>query len=421
MKRLLLLCGLCAISFLQVSSQTIQLTNGGSTTTAGSTSANPVSQYFEYMRFQVVYTAAELNAAGITGPKTITQLGWYISTAPANGLPSYTIRMANTTATNSAAHNAAALTQVYSSASYTPVAGGFDMLTLNGTFVWNGTDNLLVDVCYGAAVYASPYGEVRTYAATTTSGSRRVRCDACGSQCSNTTNTTNTFKPQVSLTFAPPPSCSAPTINVVPGSTTAALSWGVVSGATGYEWAVTTSATPPASGTATALTSANATGLTALTQYYAHVRTACGASFSSWSTVAFTTSFNCSLAEVISGCGVSKTASLSGTGVYNITACGFSTPGTEKLYSFTPTVTGNYTLNITAANGEYIDYFYKDASGGCGNTGWTCIDDNNAIGTDVFGPLTAGVTYYILLDPEDASVTSTHTFDITCPAGAPPP
>ncbi|MBL7733437.1 MAG: hypothetical protein JNM88_19875, partial [Chitinophagaceae bacterium] len=47
--------------------------------------------------------------------------------------------------------------------------------------------------------------------------------------------------------------------------------------------------------------------------------------------------------------------------------------------------------------------------------------DNNAIGTDVFGPLTAGVTYYILLDPEDASVTSTHTFDITCPAGAPPP
>lgn len=185
-------------------SQTIQLTNGGSTTTSGLTGASPVSAYFEYMRFQVVYTAAELNAAGITGPKTVTQLGWYVSTAPASALPSYTIRMANTTATNAASHNASTLTDVYSSASYVPVAGGFDMLSLNGSFVWNGTDNLLVDVCYGAAAYVTPYGEVRTYAATTANGCRRVRCDACGSQCANNTNTTNTIKPQVSLTFAPP-------------------------------------------------------------------------------------------------------------------------------------------------------------------------------------------------------------------------
>lgn len=418
-KHVLVLCMALIAKFSLA--QTIQLTNGGSTTLSGATSANPVSQYFEYIRFQVVYTAAELNAAGITGPKTVSQLGWYVSTAPANALPSYTIRMANTTATNSASHNGDALTEVYNVASYTPVAGGFDMLTLNGNFTWDGTSNILVDVCYGAAVYAAPYGEVRTYAATTTSGSRRVRCDGCGSQCSSTTSTTNTFKPQVSFTFAPPPSCLAPTVNVVPGSTTAALSWGAVTGATGYEWAVTASATPPPSGTATALTSANASGLTAVTQYYAHVRTACGATFSGWTTFPFKTSIDCSTAEVISACGVSKTASLSGTGVYSIASCGFTTPGTEKLYSFTPTVTGTYTLNITASNGEWIDYFYKAASLGCGETGWTCIDDNNAVGTDAFGPLTAGVTYYILLDPEDATVTSTHTFQLDCPAASPPP
>ncbi len=184
-------------------SQTIQLTNGGSTTTSGLTGASPVSAFFEYMRYQVVYTAAELNAAGITGPKTVAELGWYVSTAPASALPNYNIRMANTTATNSASHNTSTLTEVYSSASYVPVGGGFDMLSLNGSFVWNGTDNLLVDVCYGAAAYVTPYGEVRTYAATTTNGCRRVRCDGCGSQCANNTNTTNTIKPQVSLTFAP--------------------------------------------------------------------------------------------------------------------------------------------------------------------------------------------------------------------------
>ncbi|MBK8428117.1 MAG: hypothetical protein IPL27_20085 [Lewinellaceae bacterium] len=137
----------------QVRAQTIQLTNGGSTEVSQSTAAVPVSSYFEYMRFQVVYTAAELNAAGITGPKTISQLGWYIVTAPANALPNYTISLGHTTAANSASHNASTLTEVYSSASYAPVAGGFDMLTLGSGFVWNGTDNILVDVCYGAAAY----------------------------------------------------------------------------------------------------------------------------------------------------------------------------------------------------------------------------------------------------------------------------
>ena len=234
-----------------IRAQTIQLTNGGSTSVSGATDAVPVSSYFEYMRFQVVYTAAELNAAGITGPKTISQLGWYIVTAPANALPNYTIRLANTTATNSATHNTSALTEVYSSASYAPVAGGFDMLTLSSGFVWNGTDNILVDVCYGAAAYTAPYGTIRNYAVTTTNGSRRVRCDACGSQCSNTNNTTNTFKPQIALTFtAPPPPClSGPTSpgnaqTTCPGATQT-LTWAAVSGATSYDVYFGTASTPP--------------------------------------------------------------------------------------------------------------------------------------------------------------------------------
>ncbi len=235
----------------QVRAQTIQLTNGGSIEVSQSTAGVPISSYFEYMRFQVVYTAAELNAAGITGPKTISQLGWYIVTAPANALPNYTISLGHTTAANSASHNASTLTEVYSSASYAPVAGGFDMLTLGSGFVWNGTDNILVDVCYGAAAYTAPYGTIRTYAATTTNGSRRVRCDVCGSQCSNATNTTNTFKPQIALTFttAPPPCLSGPTSpgnaqTTCPG-TTQTLSWAASPGASSYDVYFGTASTPP--------------------------------------------------------------------------------------------------------------------------------------------------------------------------------
>jgi GEVED domain/Secretion system C-terminal sorting domain len=98
-------------------------------------------------------------------------------------------------------------------------------------------------------------------------------------------------------TFSPP-SCSAPGGLAASAITTtsATISWTAAGGATGYEWAVTTSATPPASGTATALTSINATGLSANTLYYAHVRTNCGGTFSSWTTISFTTS--CSAANI---------------------------------------------------------------------------------------------------------------------------
>jgi Secretion system C-terminal sorting domain len=220
------------------------------------------------------------------------------------------------------------------------------------------------------------------------------------------------------------PSCLPPSMitNNPIGNTTASHSWSAVSGATGYQWAVTTSATPPASGTATTATTASSTGLTPVTQYYLHVRSACGAAFSSWATTTFTTSFDCTTAINITACGAVQNAVIAaGSGVYDITDCGFNTPGLEKLYTFTPTVSGLYTLNITSVMGTgYIDYFYKAASGGCAPSGWTCIDDNSAVGTDVFGPLTAGTTYYILLDLESATGGANQTFQLDCPASAPP-
>ncbi|MFZ1527173.1 MAG: GEVED domain-containing protein [Ferruginibacter sp.] len=91
------------------------------------------------------------------------------------------------------------------------------------------------------------------------------------------------------------PSClppGTPSVSAITASS-ATFSWTAVAGASGYQYQVSTSATPPASGTATAGTSVNATGLGASTQYYAHVRTDCGAGgFSTWLTVPFITSCN---------------------------------------------------------------------------------------------------------------------------------
>lgn len=86
--------------------------------------------------------------------------------------------------------------------------------------------------------------------------------------------------------------CSSPTLTL--GATTCSsqvINWTAVTGATGYEYVVnTTSGAPGAAGTATTLLTYTATGLTASTLYYAHVRTNCGSgSFSSWTTISFTT------------------------------------------------------------------------------------------------------------------------------------
>ena len=80
--------------------------------------------------------------------------------------------------------------------------------------------------------------------------------------------------------------CAFPTAlnNTNVTTTTATHSWAAATGATGYQWAVTTSATPPATGTATTALTASSTTLTPNTTYYLHVRTACGSTFSPWST-----------------------------------------------------------------------------------------------------------------------------------------
>jgi hypothetical protein len=114
-------------------------------------------------------------------------------------------------------------------------------------------------------------------------------------------------------------------------------------------------------------------------------------------------------------CGTSVTANMSGSGAgWNITACGWSTPGQEMIYSFTPSISGTYNINVTNATGGFVDYFWKLASGGCNNSGWNCIDDIFTTGSYGSMSWTAGVTYYILLDPEGTGSYS-HTFNIVCP------
>ncbi len=149
----------------------------GAGTLASTTSdAGPVNQIYRSLHGQSVYTVAELNAAGICGPLEITQLGFNITSLPALPLPDFTVRLKHTTASDT--QNWAGpdgLTTVWSSASYLPWNPGWNMLTLATPFIWNGTDNLLVDTAFGLSANWTESGT--TQYSTVPDGYRYTRSD----------------------------------------------------------------------------------------------------------------------------------------------------------------------------------------------------------------------------------------------------
>src|SRR5690606_1834292 len=139
---------------------------GGEAITTNGLGSDPVDDFYNFMHYQTIYTAVELSAAGMTPNSEITALGFSVSEDNGPAFPTYTVRMGHTSATNSAAHDASALTNVFGPASYNATAtavGSHDMITLANTFIWDGSSNILVDVCTGnsSMSFGSPYGGVR--------------------------------------------------------------------------------------------------------------------------------------------------------------------------------------------------------------------------------------------------------------------
>lgn len=223
------------------------------------------------------------------------------------------------------------------------------------------------------------------------------------------------------VSFTTPVLCPAPTALTSSNltSTSADLNWTENGGAT--QWTIEYGPTgfTPGTGTVVVVSSKPYTlsPLTVATTYQFYVTANCGGgngNSTQSGPASFSTTLDCSTATAIAACGAPVTATItSGNGVYSNNTCSFATPGKERLYSFTAANTGTYTLNVTSATGGYIDYMFKNASGGCGPTGWTCLADINSATSLTFS-LTGGNTYFFLLDPENTTGVS-HTFELICP------
>ncbi|WP_297869842.1 choice-of-anchor J domain-containing protein [uncultured Flavobacterium sp.] len=273
----------------QINAQSIII--GTATTTTTSTGSDPIDGYYESFRYQVVYTAAELSAS-MTPYDEITALGFSIAGDYAGGsLLGYTIKMGHTTASNSAAHDSSPTVVVKNPFNYNPTvtaAGVFDMITFDTNFVWNGVDNVLVEICSdGPNPYTSPYGQVRANTSVT-NGSRFVRADGATS-CGVTTTTTNGNKPNIQFNYieGTPPSCLAPNALAANSITNSSAVLGWNENGTATVWNIQYGVTGFALGSGNIVSGVtntySLTGLSSNTQYQYYVQADCGGTQSTWS------------------------------------------------------------------------------------------------------------------------------------------
>jgi len=169
---------------------------GTGTSSNGVTEASPLNVYYHSLHGQSVYLASELNSVGITGPVSITQIGFNLTGLPTLAMPNFVVRMGHTTSTNVASWIAASgLTMVYSTTSYQPITTGYNMITLSTPFNWNGTSNIVIDTAFGLIGSYTQSGT--TQYSTVTSGYRYIRSDTVDETSVYTGGSTSTYRPNV--------------------------------------------------------------------------------------------------------------------------------------------------------------------------------------------------------------------------------
>lgn len=164
--------------------------------------AAPINITYHSLRGQMVYHAAELWAAGIEAGFLLTHFGFYIVESPLQALPNFRIRMRHTDSNDVSEHIEGPYQEVYFSHSYSPVAGDWEILELNDSFVWNGVDNILVDTAFSPVPYFSIYGSQRIY--DVENGFRFTRNNHLD-QTNVPTTEVSSNKPQAWMQFSPFP------------------------------------------------------------------------------------------------------------------------------------------------------------------------------------------------------------------------
>ena len=123
---------------------------------SGTTSSNyPFTTFWMDGRSQMLFTAAELTAAGGSAYTSLTKIGFNVLTASSQTMNGFNVKFQHTTQTSLTGFVTSGWTTAFNG-SYAVPGTGWQYINLTSPFfMWNGTSNLLVEICYDNTSYTS--------------------------------------------------------------------------------------------------------------------------------------------------------------------------------------------------------------------------------------------------------------------------
>ncbi|PKO97543.1 MAG: hypothetical protein CVU14_10760, partial [Bacteroidetes bacterium HGW-Bacteroidetes-9] len=169
--------------------------------TGTSTSSYPFYTLYEDSRTQVIYDASEILAAGgMAGD--ITAIALNVSTVGGPAMNGFNIDMQNYSGSTLTGFVSSGWTNTYSGV-YTVAATGWQTINLTTPFAWDGTSNLLINICFDNAAWT---GNSSVYGTAVTGKTWHQHTDGAAG-CALALGAVQTNRPNIQLTITsgPPP------------------------------------------------------------------------------------------------------------------------------------------------------------------------------------------------------------------------
>jgi len=209
---------------------TIAVGAGASTS---ATYSNPFYSAWSNTHNQHLITASELTSAGISAG-LITSLGLNITSAGSLPMIDLSVKMGMTSATNMSSFVSTVFTTVFTAPSLMPVVG-LNSMTFTTPFLWDGSSNIVIEICHGNPSSTSTMSRTAQTDATSYVSTIHVQksaASAAAATCADFTTNLITYSVRPKFTFTNIPICSsvrelvkasvspAPAINLVAGDLT---------------------------------------------------------------------------------------------------------------------------------------------------------------------------------------------------------
>jgi hypothetical protein len=186
--------------------ETVVLGTGSSY--SSSSAYTPFYTTYESGKHQILVLASELTAAGLSAGN-ITSLALNVYSVGGINMKNFNVAMGSTATTALTTTYLTGLTTVYSNSNYIPAGTGWQTITFSTPFAWDGTSNVVVEMCFGNN--ASTATGTSIYYTSTSFTSHHYGYQDDGTGCSMTAPTNNytgTYRPN--FKFAGSSICSSP-------------------------------------------------------------------------------------------------------------------------------------------------------------------------------------------------------------------